>query len=258
MITKSPEEKQDVFDIQLELEKQRAFMQMAVGLIHEVNTPLNVINTAIDIMARQLAQPEELTVQRAAEIAEALEIMRRNVERAHQLVQDFKLLSVSELTEKNEELSISKAIDDSIYLILVNLKRSHVKVNFSSNLSGDDDKWVGNRGVLAQILINLLTNAERYAYPNGDGGKVDVSIGLADDENYLLTVQDFGQGIPRSDLMKVFEPFYTTGTSIGGTGLGLSIVNDLVTKVLHGRVNVKSELGKGALFEIIFPKNIPE
>jgi len=258
MVTTPLEEKYEDLDVQMEAEKQRAFIQMVAGMAHEINTPLNVINTAIDIMARQLAEPKEITVQRAAEIAESLEMMRRNVERAHRLLQDFTTLSVSQLSNRKERLSISEAIDDSIYLILVNLKRSQIKVNFNSGLSGDDDIWIGNRGVLSQILINLLTNVERYAYPDGGGGKVDVAIGLADNDHYLLSVRDYGQGIPRGDLMKVFEPFYTTGNSIGGTGLGLSIVNDLVSKSLRGEIKIKSDLGEGVLFEIIFPRITPE
>ena len=252
------EEKHENIHAQIESEKHRIFIQMIAGMMHEINTPLNVINTAIDIMARQLAQPEEITVQRAAEIAESLEMMRRNVERAHRLLQDFKTLSVSQLSNKKEQLSISEAIDEAIYLMLANLRRSQIKVNFSSSLSEDDDTWFGKRGVLSHILINLLTNIERYAYPDGTGGKVDVNIGLADNDHYLLTVRDYGRGIPRGDLMKVFEPFYTTGSSVGGTGLGLSIVNDLVTKTMHGEIKIKSDLGDGVLFEIIFPRITPD
>jgi len=257
MIMTPLEEKQNNLDAQMEAEKQRAFIELAAGLAHEINTPLNVINTAIDIMARQLAEPKEITVSRAAEIAESLEMMRRNVERAHRLLQDFKHLSAGQLSDTKEQINISEAVDDAIYLILVNLRRSQIKVNFNNELS-DDNIWVGNQGALAQILINLLTNVERYAYPGGSGGTVDVSIGLAHNDKFILTVRDYGKGIPRSDLMKVFEPFYTTGRSLGGTGLGLAIVNDLVTKTLHGEIRIKSEIGEGVLIEIIFPMVTPD
>jgi signal transduction histidine kinase len=79
----------------MEAEKQRALTQMVAGVAHEINTPLSVINTAVNIMARELASPVEVTVQRAADIAESLELMRLNVERAGRLVQDFKKISVS-------------------------------------------------------------------------------------------------------------------------------------------------------------------
>ena len=257
MVTTSVEEKKIEHEAQMEIEKQRAITRLVAGLAHEINTPLNVINTAIDIMARQLAQPEELTMQRAAEIAESLELMRRNVERAHRLLQSFGTLSISQLADKKGQHSISRAIDETIYLILINLKRSQIQVNFSNHLVDDEDVWTGYRGVLSHVLINLLTNVERYAYPNG-GGRVDVSIALTEEDCYVLSVQDYGRGIPRGDLMKIFEPFYTTGQSIGGTGLGLAIVNDLVRETLKGEVRVKSEFGEGALFEVIFPRVTPD
>lgn len=80
---------------QMEAEKQRALTEMVAGVAHEINTPLGIINTAVSIMARELAVPEEMTTQRAADIAELLELVRRNVERSHRLVQDFKKVSVS-------------------------------------------------------------------------------------------------------------------------------------------------------------------
>jgi two-component system NtrC family sensor kinase len=82
---------------QMEAEKQRAMTQMVAGVAHDINTPLSVINTAVTIMARELAAPEEVTIQRAADIAESLELMRLNVERANQLVQNFKKIAISQL-----------------------------------------------------------------------------------------------------------------------------------------------------------------
>ena len=75
---------------QIEAEKQRALTQMVAGVAHEVNTPLSIINTAVTVMARELAEPVEVTVQRAAEIAESLELMHLNVERAVYLMQNFR------------------------------------------------------------------------------------------------------------------------------------------------------------------------
>jgi len=179
---------------------------MVAGVAHEINTPLGVINTAISIMAKELALPKDLTTQRAADIAESLELMRRNVERAYRLLLDFKTLSISQLADEKESLCISDVIAETIDLIMVNLRRSQVKVNFVSNLSTQDENWVGYRGVLSQVLINLLTNTERYAYPNGIGGTVDVTIGLRDEQTYILTVRDKGRGIPRENLMNSLRP----------------------------------------------------
>jgi signal transduction histidine kinase len=243
---------------QMEAEKQRALTQMVAGVAHEINTPLGIINTAVNIMARELASPEEVTAQRAADIAESLELMHLNVDRADHLVRDFKKILVSQLKDEREQFDISEAIEETVGLVLVSLKRSQVQVKYHDELALGQKKWMGYRGFLSQILINLLTNVERYAYPKGKGGIVDVTICLEDDNHYRLTVKDYGRGISEESQMRIFEPFFTTGRSIGGTGLGLAIVHNLVTKALNGEVRLKSEVGKGAEFIIIFPRVVLE
>jgi signal transduction histidine kinase len=63
-------------------------------------------------------------------------------------------------------------------------------------------------------------------------------------------------GSAPGDVAYVFEPFFTTGRSIGGTGLGLAIVSNIVTAMLKGRITVRSEPGQGASFKLAFPKRI--
>ena len=245
-------------ETQMEIEKQRALTQMVAGVAHEINTPLGIINTAVSIMARELAEPKEITTQRAADIAESLELMRRNVERAHQLVQDFKKVSISQLTDKKETVNISEVVEETIGLIAVSLKRSQIQVKIHNKLTSEQNKWIGYRGLLSQILINLLTNVERYAYPHGVGGVVDVTIKLEDNKQFCLIVRDHGKGIPKDNQDHVFEPFFTTGHQIGGTGLGLAIVHNLVVDALKGEIKLKSDEGKGAEFTVTFPQEISE
>jgi signal transduction histidine kinase len=243
---------------QMEVEKQRALTQMVAGVAHEINTPLGIINTAVSIMARELAIPTEITTQRAADIAESLELIRRNVERADQLVQDFKKVSISQLTAEKETLNISEVVEETIGLVMVSLKRNKISVRFNDKLKVDQRKWVGYRGFLSQILINFLSNTERYAYPNDVGGVVDIELAFLDDNCYRIMVSDHGRGIPEENLAHVFEPFFTTGRVIGGTGLGLAIVHNLATNALKGQIDVKSTAGKGTDFILTFPKVIPD
>ena len=245
-------------EAQMEVEKQRALTQMVAGVAHEINTPLGIINTAVSIMARDLAAPVEVTTQRAADIAESLELMRRNVERAHRLVQDFKKVSVSQLTDKKELFDISEVIEETIELIMVSLMRSRIQVKFHNKLTLEQNKWVGYRGFLSQVLINLLTNVERYAYPHDVGGIIDVIVRLEDDKHYCLVVKDYGKGISKENQARVFEPFFTTGRPIGGTGLGLAIAHNLVTNALKGEIKLKSNEGKGTEFIVTFPRVISE
>lgn len=243
---------------QMEAEKQRALTQMVAGVAHEINTPLNVINTAINIIARDVASPAEMTLQRAAGLGEALELAHLNVDRAQQLMQSFKKISVSQLQDERELFDIAEAIEETIGLVFVSLKRSRIHVKFHNRLAPERRKWMGYRGFLSQVVINLLTNAERYAYPKGAGGVIDVTIGLEGDSHYCLSVKDRGRGIPLKNQKRIFEPFFTTGKSNGGTGLGLSIVHNLVVNAFKGEVRLNSEEEKGAEFLVVFPREISD
>ncbi len=248
-----------LLDSRAEAEKQRALTEMAAGLAHEVNTPLGVINTAVMIMARELAStPDEMSAQRAAEIAESLELMRLNVERANRLLKGFKKVSAGQLIEEKELFNIAEATEETISLISAHLKQKQVQVQFHNKLTEGQTQYFGYRGPLSQALINLLTNVERYAYPNGSGGLAEVTLYMGEDgKNYSLSVRDYGGGILPQNQERIFEPFFTTGKSIGGTGLGLSIVKNIVEKTLKGTIKMKSIEGMGAEFIISFPRELP-
>ena len=245
-------------EAQMEVEKQRALTQLVAGVAHEINTPLGIINTAVSIMARELSEPGEITVQRAADIAESLELMRRNVERAHRLVQDFKKVSASQLMDEIETFDISETIRETVDLMMVGLKSSQIQAKFHDKLTLTQKAWTWYRGWLSQILINLLTNAERHAYPNGAGGLIDITIEMFDEKHYRLTVQDYGQGIPAENQPRIFEPFFTTARARGGTGLGLAIIHNLVVNVLKGEIQLRSEIQKGTAFLVVFPRDLPK
>jgi two-component system NtrC family sensor kinase len=106
--------------------------------------------------------------------------------------------------------------------------------------------------------MNLLQNIERYAYPSGKGGEVDITATDNNDENFIITVRDYGKGISRDNITKVFDPFYTTGRDKGGSGLGLAIVHNIVTTALQGSIEVSSEIDKGTMLSIMIPKTIAE
>ncbi len=160
---------------QMEVEKQRGLTQMVAGVAHEINTPLGEAGTAASIVARELAKLAPLAVDRKSQSAledihEALDLLQRNLERAHKLVQDFKKLSVSQLGDEKEPMDLPQAIRDTLNLAQMSFKCSQIDVTFNNQLPPGAQTWVGYRGYLSQILLNLLSNVERYAYPAGQGG----------------------------------------------------------------------------------------
>jgi signal transduction histidine kinase len=140
----------------------------------------------------------------------------------------------------------------------VSLKRNNISIKVIDKLKSDEKSWIGYRGFFSQIMINFLSNAERYAYPNNQGGQVVVTLEVEDEDRYRLAVSDHGKGISKENAPRIFEPFFTTGRAVGGTGLGLSIVHNLVVNALRGEIKLKSQEGKGTEFIVIFPRVIAD
>jgi signal transduction histidine kinase len=251
-----------------ELQRHRAVSQMVAGVAHEVNTPLGIARTAVGVIRNSLAPLAESGAaspeQRAEAIDDtlsALDLLERNVLRAYQLVQDFKRVAAGQSVDIREPLQLAEVVSEVLRMFSIQARHSKLDVRLANSLGADADQWTGYRGYLTQILLNLLTNVERYAYAGGGGGRVDVSIDsgvLGKAPAFVVTVRDYGAGIPAADVEKVFEPFFTTGRGKGGTGLGLAIVHTLATASLKGTVTVQSKPGEGTAFVLTFPQTIPE
>jgi signal transduction histidine kinase len=156
-----------------------------------------------------------------------------------------------------EEVDLTAVVDDVLALYAPKARSAHLSIEVRDERKEPDQPWVGNAGSLAEALLNLLSNVERYAYPGQAGGRVEIV--LAGDNGHLdVTVRDFGRGISAPELERVWEPFYTTGRTIGGTGLGLAVVNNLVTDGLRGTAEIRSKAGEGTAVLLHFPRTPEE
>jgi signal transduction histidine kinase len=251
---------------EMEVERHRALTQMVAGVAHEINTPLGIVNTAASIVKQRIASDafthavDDTKAQAELDdIREAVDLIQANIVRAHNLVGNFKQLSVSQITDVKEVLSLVTVIEDAIQLFAINARHANLEIRVTNGLpDAAAESWTGYRGFLTQIVLNLLTNIERYAY-SGTGGLVEIVVGSEPRGaagQFTLTVRDFGRGMSDEVLSRVFEPFYTTGRAKGGTGLGMAIVHSLVTSGLKGQVTVASEPDRGTTVTITFPKTI--
>ncbi|MCA9895606.1 MAG: cyclic nucleotide-binding domain-containing protein [Anaerolineae bacterium] len=249
---------------QMEIERHRALNQMVAGVAHELNTPLGIVNTAVDMIANRLNQPqvaalfaEDRKLERMYEdLQEAASLTTRNISRAHTLVQNFKKISVNQLTDTLETVDLPQTVTEIVDLFRISARKAKLEIEIHNQVDAAEATWTGYAGHLSQILLNLLSNIERYAYPDGSGGKVEVTIASEREDGFTLSVRDYGQGIDPQHLSQVFEPFFTTGRSKGGTGLGMAIVRNLVTEGLKGTVQIASTPGQGTAIEIQFPRVI--
>jgi signal transduction histidine kinase len=251
----------------MERDRHRSLAQMVAGVAHEVNTPLGIISTGASIVKRELSSETvtALTADRKVkmvveDLLETADLMDKNIKRAHMLIQSFKNLSVSQIADTKETLCLPEVVNEILALFSIQARKAKLDVEFTQFLPEDGQTWVGYRGHLSRILLNLLTNAERYAYPGGKGGKVEVTLRSesAAAPRFLLTVRDRGCGILPEHLPHIFEPFFTTGRMQGGSGLGLAMTYNLVTASLHGTINAESTLNQGTTVIVTFPHVVPD
>jgi signal transduction histidine kinase len=251
-----------------ETARHRSVAQMVAGVAHEINTPLGIINTAASLVAQRLSAaamvefaqtPDGQSI--VEDLNDACGLISRSVARAHKLVQDFKKVSVNQITDVKEKVQLAEVVAETAHLFRVTSRQSRMEVAITNTLADPNGEWFGYPGSLSQVLLNLLSNAQRYAYPEGVGGKIEITV--AGDQGdptgmYRLTVRDFGKGIPPEHLPRVFDPFFTTGRGKGGSGLGLAIVYNIVTAHLKGAITIESAVDDGTTVTICVPRAVPE
>jgi len=245
-----------------ELARHRSVAQMVAGVAHEINTPLGIINTAAGLLTKWASSPVMTALAEMPEgqtmvedLVDAGNLIARNISRAHKLVQDFKKVSVHQITDVLETLPLAELVAETVHLFQVSIRPVVMEVLVINNLDEPNDTWSGYPGSLSQVLQNLLSNAQRYAY--ADGGKVEVRLtSTPERESYTIVVRDFGQGIPPENLGRVFDPFFTTGRGKGGSGLGLSIVHTIVTAHLLGAISIASTPGEGTAITLEVPRAV--
>ncbi|MEQ1946013.1 MAG: ATP-binding protein [Bryobacteraceae bacterium] len=210
---------------------------LAAGVAHEVNTPLAVISTYAQMLAKQIGSD--------AQKAPLLEKIAKQTFRASEIVNSLLNFSRTSPTEY-VHVDCNKIITETLTLIEHQLEKAQVQVHLA--LDSELPRMKGNPGKLQQVFLNLFLNA-RDAMEGG--GTLAVRTGTQDGM-VRVTVADSGAGIAPENLQRVFDPFFTTKTAKKGTGLGLSVSYGIVTE--HGgEIEVSSEIGSGTRFDLSFP-----
>ena len=168
----------------------------------------------------------------------------------NQLVETIKtperLLRLAQYSDNdNTDIDIETSIKDMLLMIDYDAKRHGVSINtqFERHLN-----FMGNEADFKMIILNLTQNAIK-AMPNGG----ELSISTHRKNNFIhLNIRDTGIGIDANKIKHIFEPFYSANNNAKSSGLGLAIVSNLVEK-LHGKIKVKSKIGKGTEFTIQIP-----
>jgi two-component system NtrC family sensor kinase len=213
---------------------------LAAGVAHEVNTPLAVISTYAQMLAKQISGDEQK--------APLLEKIARQTFRASEIVNSLLNFSRTSPTEF-VTVDLNKVIRETLTLLDHQLSKAGVEVKLA--LDENLPRIKGNPGKLQQVFLNLFLNA-RDAMESG--GILALST-ATEDGLVKAIVADSGAGMSRENAARIFDPFFTTKIAKKGTGLGLSVSYGIVRE--HGGdIEVQSELGAGARFELSFPPSV--
>jgi hypothetical protein len=210
---------------------------LAAGVAHEVNTPLAVISTYAQILAKQISEDEQKS--------KLLDKIAKQTFRASEIVNSLLSFSRTSTTEF-VELDVGKVIQETLNLVEHQLRKSAIEVKLDTQPALPPVK--GNAGKLQQVFLNLFLNARDAMEAGGT-----LAIHVWSEEGFArIDVADSGQGIQPENLARIYDPFFTTKAARKGTGLGLSVTYGIVRE--HGgTIEVESRWGAGSRFRVELP-----
>lgn len=248
----------------VEAEKLAALGRLVAGVAHEVNNP---VGTSLTIASSL----ENKTAQFAAEVArgnlrrsslndflavsrEASAQLVANLKHAAELVQSFKQVATDQSYANKRIFDLGDLTRQVVTGLRPGLGNKNLALNVECPPDLAMDSYPGPYG---QVLTNLFLNSVAHAFPDGNGGAIDIRVRASGSDHVEILFSDDGCGMSLDVRRKAFDPFFTTRRDQGSTGLGLHIVHNVVTNCLGGQLNLESEPGEGTRVRLVLPRTAP-
>ena len=212
---------------------------------HELRTPLTAITGWAETIAFDPAvQGDSLR---------GINIITKEAERLTNMVKElleFTRIQDGRFNLRLELIDIAAELEDALFTYGELMRQSGMQVNYTAPeneialIPGDPER-------LKQVFLNLLDNAMKHG---GEGEKIDVAL-KEDNGRVVITVRDYGPGIPKGELPHVKEKFYKGSSKNRGTGIGLAVCDEIVTRH-KGSLNIDNAAeGRGCVVTITLPMN---
>lgn len=232
----------------LHASKLASIGEMAAGMGHEINNPVNgIINCADLLLGQPSADPKTI---------ELAGLIRSEAERIARIVRDLLTFSRQD-TALFSAAHFKDIVDSVITLSRKSLEKSHIQLTV--DIDERVPKLECRSEQIQQVVMNLVINAihaldEKYPEPH-DNKKLTISAKALTQKGVpflRMSIIDYGMGIAPAHLERIYDPFFTTKGRNAGTGLGLS-VSDGIVKNHKGTISVESEHGEYTAFHVDLP-----
>jgi two-component system, NtrC family, sensor kinase len=210
---------------------------LAAGVAHEVNTPLAVISTYAQMLAKQVAEDSQKSM--------ILDKIAKQTFRASEIVNSLLNFSRTSTTSFGD-VSLNRVVQETLSLLEHQLQKAGVQVR--TEFEPDLPPVHGNTGKLQQVFLNLFLNARDAM---SGGGTLEIRT-WAEGTGVRVEVADSGPGIAPEHIHRIYDPFFTTKAARKGTGLGLSVTYGIIQE--HGgSIEVSNRRSGGATFRLELP-----
>ena len=246
-------------------EKMAALGTMITGIAHEINNPNTFISFNIPILKEYLQELIPIVDEYAQknpdfnisnmsyqEFREDFHKLLENIEngsiRINRIVSDLKTFSQKKDKIKRDWFNISQVVERAVTICGSKIKS--LVNSFEIDVSKDLPSVYCDSEVVELILINFLVNAVEASDKRGGWIKLKGFLDEKKQGAVVIEVRDNGSGITKSNMERIFDPFFSTKSSKGGTGMGLYLCRTLADQ-MGARIEVDSEVDKGSSFRLI-------
>jgi len=196
--------------------------EMASGMAHEINSPVQAISLIAQRIQRQIKK--EMT---SAEIDNSMSKIITSVNKISEIIESLRKVSRDSTDEDFLDTRVSDLIQDSINMTEERFRVNNVQFGINYHGVSENTLVQCQRLQLSQVLINLINNAYDAIRDNNEKW---ISVDISKKHNNIrIAVIDSGTGIPKNIMERIFEPMFTTKEIGEGTGLGLSISREIVS-----------------------------
>lgn len=235
---------------QIHADRMANLGQMAAGIAHEINQPLNIISLVLDKILFESVKTETIDIEFFKSKTDKI---FENILRIRNIIDHVRAFSRSSDDYLFSDFDINKSIENATSMILEQFK--HLEITLDLQLEQKLPSIVGNTFQFEQVIINMLSNAKDALLDKKSRHEdfFDMTIGIKtqhSNQKLIVEVTDNGIGIQNEDRNKIMLPFYTTKEEGKGTGLGLTICYQII-KEMGGIIDISSEEFGGTNVKII-------